>query len=249
MDAERHVGKRALVTGAGSGIGRATALRLLAEGAEVVAIDRDGDALQSLIAEAAADRLTVQVVDVRSDDEIAALVAGEPAFDILVNNAGLMDHFLPITEVDDATWDAVVAVNLTGVMRMTRAVLPGMLERGGGAVVTVASKGALSAGASGVAYAASKHGVIGLVKHVAWFYGPQGIRSNAVCPGAVVTGIGSSAAPRSEWAMARAQTAMATIGSIAQPDQIATTISWLACAEASDVNGAVLTVDGGWDAA
>lgn len=249
MDISRHSGKNALVSGAGSGIGRATALRLLAEGADVVGIDLDEEALAALVAEADSDRLSVRMVDVRSDSEIADLVAGSAPFDILVNNAGVMDHFLPITEVDDATWDAVVGINLTGVMRVTRAVLPSMVARGGGVVVTVASKGALSAGASGAAYAASKHGVIGLVKHVAWFYGPQGIRSNAVCPGAVVTGIGSSATPRSEWAMARAQVAMATMGSIAEPDQIAATISWLACAEASDVNGAVLTVDGGWDAA
>lgn len=249
MDTSRHTGKRAVVSGAASGIGRATVLRLLAEGAEVVGIDRDADALAVLADEVATDKLVVRAVDVRSDADIGGVAESAGPFDILVNNAGVMDHFLPITEVDDATWDEVVGINLTGVMRLTRAVLPGMVDRGGGAVITVASKGALSAGAAGVAYTASKHGVIGLVKHVAWFYGPQGVRSNAVCPGAVLTGIGSSAMPRSEWALARAQTAMATMGSIAQPDQIAATISWLACSEASDVNGAVLTVDGGWDAA
>ncbi len=249
MDATRHEGRRALVSGAGSGIGRATALRLLAEGATVVAFDRDTAGLESLAGEAASDRLEVASVDVTSQSQVDALVAHGDPIDILVNNAGLMDHFLPLSEVDDATWDLVMGVNLTGVMRVTRAVLPVMVAQGSGAVVTVASKGSLSAGVSGVAYAASKHGVLGLVKHVAWFYGPQGIRSNAVCPGAVATGIAGSAAPASEWAMVRAQTAMATMCSVADPDQIATAISWLACAEASDVNGAVVSVDGGWDAA
>ena len=249
MDVARHAGRRALVSGAGSGIGRATALRLLGEGAFVVGFDSAEAGLAELSAEAATDRLEVLPVDVMSEADIAALVEGAPRVDILVNNAGVMDHFLPLTEVDDATWDHVMGVNLTGVMRVTRAVLPLMVAQGSGAVVTVASKGALSGGISGVAYAASKHGVIGLAKHVAWFYGPQGIRSNVVCPGAVATGIGESAMPRSEWAMARAQVALATMVGVAEPDQIAAAISWLACDEALDVNGAVLTVDGGWDAA
>lgn len=250
MDTSRHVGHRVLISGAGSGIGRAAVLRFLSEGASVVGIDRSESALAQLAVDAdAGSRLAVRTVDVCSQGDITDLVDSQAAFDVLVNNAGIMDHFLPVGEVDDAVWDAVIDVNLTGVMRLTRAVLPAMLEQGSGSVVTVASKGALSAGASGVAYAAAKHGVLGIVKHVAWFYGPQGIRSNAVCPGAVATAIGSSAAPRSDWAMQRAQLAMATIGGIAQPDQIASVISWLACAEASDVNGAIVTADGGWDAA
>ncbi|MEI2718204.1 MAG: SDR family oxidoreductase [Candidatus Nanopelagicales bacterium] len=251
MDSQRHVGRTALVTGAGSGIGRATVLELLAEGAVVIGVDLSDTGFADLRHEAgaAADRLEIRQVDVTSAGEVGALVADHERIDVLVNNAGVMDHFLPVGEVDDATWDAVLAVNLTSVMRLTRAVLPVMEGNGGGAIVTVASKGALSAGASGVAYAASKHGVIGVVKHTAWFYGPRGIRSNAVCPGAVATGIGASAMPRSEWVMARAQLAMASMGEIAEPASIASVISWLASDEAGNVNGAVVTADGGWDAA
>jgi NAD(P)-dependent dehydrogenase (short-subunit alcohol dehydrogenase family) len=124
-----------------------------------------------------------------------------------------------------------------------------MLEAGGGSIVTVASKASLGAGASGVAYTTSKHAVIGLVKSIAYFYGPKGIRSNAVLPGPVVTNIGTTAAPTVPWAMERAQLSMATMAAAADPDEQAAAISWLASDEASNVNGAVLSVDGGWSTA
>jgi NAD(P)-dependent dehydrogenase (short-subunit alcohol dehydrogenase family) len=161
-----------------------------------------------------------------------------------------MDHFLPLGEVDDETWFRVLDVNVNGVMRLTRAVLPLMEGNGGGAVVTVASEASLGAGASGVAYATSKHGVIGLVRSVAFFYGPKGVRSNAVLPGPVNTAIGASASPGVPWAMERAMGKFATMPATpAEPDQIATVISWLASDEASNVNGAIVTSDGGWSAA
>jgi NAD(P)-dependent dehydrogenase (short-subunit alcohol dehydrogenase family) len=133
-------------------------------------------------------------------------------------------------------------------MRLTRAVLPGMVGAGSGSIVTVASEAALGAGAAGVAYTTSKHAVLGLVKHIAFFYGPKGIRSNAVLPGGVFTGpsMASSSAPASQWAMERAMAKLASMPPQAQPDQIAAAISWLACSEASNVNGAILADDGGW---
>jgi NAD(P)-dependent dehydrogenase (short-subunit alcohol dehydrogenase family) len=180
----------------------------------------------------------------------ALVAAAGDRVDILVNNAGIMDHFLPLGDVDDATWDRVLAVNVTGVMRLSRAVLPGMLAAGKGSIVTVASKASLGAGAAGVSYATSKHAVIGLVRSIAYYYGPQGIRSNAVLPGAVATGIGASAAPTVPWAMQRAQLSMATMPPTpAQPDEIAAVASWLASDEASNVNGALVSADGGWSAA
>jgi NAD(P)-dependent dehydrogenase (short-subunit alcohol dehydrogenase family) len=178
-------------------------------------------------------------------------VAGDQ-IDILANVAGIMDHFIPLGELDDDTWNRVIAVNLTGVMRLTRAVLPLMQAAGGGAIVTVASKSSHSAGAAGVAYTSSKHGVAGLVKHVAYFYGPQGIRSNAVLPGSVdprQSGIGATADPQSAWAFQRAQLSWGTMGAPAQPDQIAAAVSWLASDEASNINGALLVSDGGWSTA
>jgi NAD(P)-dependent dehydrogenase (short-subunit alcohol dehydrogenase family) len=190
------------------------------------------------------------VADVTDQSEVDRVMeAAGSSIDILANVAGIMDHFLPLGEIDDGTWNRVLGVNLTGVMRLTRAVLPVMQKAGRGAIVTVASEASLGAGAAGVAYTASKHGVIGLVRHVAFYYGPSGVRSNAVLPGPVETGIGTSSQPRSDWVMERAQRKLASMGPVAQPDQIATVISWLASDEASNVNGAVVTSDGGWSAA
>ncbi len=250
MDRSRHSGRVALVTGAGSGIGQATVLRLAAEGAAVVGLDLSAEGLVATRGLLAAQDAEAELVeaDITSQADVDRIVDGLGRVDVLVNNAGIMDYFLPLAEVDDATWERVLAVNVTGVMRLTRAILPRMQAAGGGAIVTTASEASLRAGASGVAYAASKHAVLGLVRHVAFFYGPEGIRSNAVLPGGVATGIGRTSAPRSQWAMARAQLAMATMGPVAQPDQIAAAISWLGSDEASNVNGAILTADGGWSA-
>lgn len=252
MDTTRHAGRVAIVTGAGSGIGRATALRLAAEGAQVLGCDVNEPGLQetvALIAERGGTAAAV-VGDISLQADVDRIVAAAgPRVDILANVAGIMDHFIPLGELDDATWERVLGVNLTGVMRLSRAVLPGMLERGGGSIVTVASKATLGAGAAGVAYTTSKHAVAGLVKSIAYYYGPQGIRSNAVLPGAVATNIGTSAAPVSTWSMERAQLSMATMAPVAEPDQIATAISWLASDEASNINGALLAADGGWSTA
>ena len=252
MDTTRHAGKVAIVTGAANGIGRATALRLAREGARVVGCDVDPAAIDGTRAAFAAEGVDVELlqVDVTKQEDVDRLVAAAgPRIDILANVAGIMDHFMPLGEVDDATWNRVLDVNLTGVMRLTRAVIPMMKAQGGGAIVTVASKASLGAGASGVAYAASKHGVIGLVKSVAYFYGPDRIRSNAVLPGPVETGIGATAAPANEWPMQRAMLSMATMSAPAQPEEIATAVSWLASDEASNVNGAILSDDGGWSSA
>lgn len=188
--------------------------------------------------------------DVTKQEDVERVVAAAGSrIDVLANVAGIMDHFLPLGDVDDETWDRVMAVNVTGVMRLSRAVLPLMLEAGGGAIVTVASKASLGAGAAGVAYTTSKHAVIGLVKRIAYFYGPQAVRSNAVLPGPVETNIGTTAVPKVPWAMERAQLSMATMSAAAQPDELAAAVSWLASDEASNVNGATLAADGGWSTA
>jgi NAD(P)-dependent dehydrogenase (short-subunit alcohol dehydrogenase family) len=252
MYSSRYDGKTAIVTGAGSGIGQATVLRLVAEGARVIGCDLNGEGLAATsdrLADLApaATMLTGDITDQGFVDDVVA--AAGARVDLLANVAGIMDHFVPLGELDDEMWNRVLGVNLTAVMRMTRAVLPGMVEAGSGNVVTVASKASLGAGASGVSYTASKHGVIGLVKHVAYFYGPKGIRSNAVLPGPVETGIGASSMPTSPWAIERAGLSMATMPPMAPPEQLASAISWLGSDESANVNGAVLTSDGGWSTA
>jgi NAD(P)-dependent dehydrogenase (short-subunit alcohol dehydrogenase family) len=216
----RFAGRTAIVTGAGSGIGRATALRLAREGARVVAADLAADRLEQLAAEAPDLDLVPVAADIATEEGAAAIVAAAgDRVDALANVAGIMDAFLPPAEVDDATWERVFAVNVTAVMRLTRAVLPMMLAAGDGAIVNVSSEASLRASASGVAYTASKHAVNGITKSTAVFYKGQGIRANAVAPGPVATA-----------------------------DQLAATICWLLSDDASNVNGAILPSDGGWSA-
>jgi NAD(P)-dependent dehydrogenase (short-subunit alcohol dehydrogenase family) len=249
MDTTRHTGKVAIVTGAANGIGLATATRLAREGAHVIGFDMNSEALDKASVELDGLDVTLLRADLTKQADVDMVVARAGGrIDVLANVAGIMDHVVPLGDLDDELWDHVLAVNLTGPMRMARAVLPAMLAQGEGSIVTVASEASLTAGVSGTAYAASKHGVIGLVRSIAFYYGPQGIRSNAVLPGPVRTAIGASSAPRVPSAMERVGVSMASMPRTAEPDEIAATISWLASDEASDVNAAVLTVDGGWAA-
>jgi len=251
MDVRRHAGKVALVTGAASGIGRATAIRLAREGASVIGCNRSERSRAEALAYFAAKGVDITLVraDICSQDEVDELLArAGPRIDVLANVAGAMDNYLPLGELDDTTWARVVDVNLTGLMRVCRAVLPVMLANGGGAMVSVASRAALGAGPAGLAYATTKHGVLGLVKSIAWFYGPQGIRSNAVLPGGVHSAMHRSS-ERSGWAFERATVAKATMPPKGQADEIAAAISWLGSDEASYVNGAIVTADGGWSSA
>ncbi|MGN8051444.1 SDR family NAD(P)-dependent oxidoreductase [Curtobacterium sp. 22159] len=244
--AGRFTGRTIIVTGAGSGIGRATATRIANEGGRVIATDVVPGRLDALAEELAGLDVETVVGDVAAADTIDALIAaaGERV-DGLANVAGIMDAFLPPSEVDDATWDRVFSVNVTGPMRLTRAVLPLMIAAGRGAVVNVASEAALRASAAGAAYTASKHAIAGFTKSVAFFHGPQGIRANAVAPGAVATNI--EAPMRSDYAAGRVGPIMqVAIPPVAQPEQLAAAITWLLSDDSANVNGAVLPSDGGW---
>ncbi|MCB9483046.1 MAG: SDR family oxidoreductase [Dehalococcoidia bacterium] len=250
IDPTRHEGNVAIVTGAGSGIGRATALRLVLEGATVIACDVNEEGLREVTAEAG-QGLEPVAGDLTQQAAVDAAVAQANKHghvDIVANIAGIMDSFVPVHELDDALWRRVLSVNLDAPMMLTRAVVPGMMERGRGAIVNIASVGGLKGGISGVAYGVSKHGVIGLTRSTAWTYRNAGIRCNAVCPGGVETNIGTTAAPRSPWAFEQYQPALATAGRMAEPDEIAALVSWLASDEASNVNGAIITADNGWTA-
>ena len=159
---DRFTGSTVIVTGAGSGIGKATAIRLVLEGARVIATDVAADRLATLVSENPEADLVTVAGDVSTPAVIDQLVAaaGGTVFG-LANVAGIMDAFLPPAEVDDATWDRVLSVNLTAPMRLIRAVLPQMIAAGKGAIVNVSSEASLRASASGVAYTSSEHAVNG----------------------------------------------------------------------------------------
>ena len=244
----RFEGKTAIVTGAGSGIGRATAIRLAQEGARVIASDISNERLEELKAEHPELQFVTVAGDVSTEESAGALVAAAgDRVDVLANVAGIMDGFLPAAEVDDATWARVMDVNVTAIMRLTRAVLAKMLESGGGTIVNVTSEAGLRGSSAGVAYTTSKHAVIGYTKNTAFMYAPKGIRVNAVAPGAVATNI--EAPWKSEWAAGRLGPLMQVmIPGVASPEELAAAITWLLSDDSANVTGVVLASDGGWSA-
>lgn len=247
-------GKVALVTGAGSGIGRAVAKLFLVEGAKVVASDLFPAGLESLAEEVKASgfsSLTITTGDV--SDRAAAEAMVDTAvktygtIDIVVNNAGIMDEFVPVGDLEDDMWRKVLAVNLDGPMFICRKAVPIMLEKGKGSIVNIASVGGLFGGRSGVSYSVSKHGVIGLTHSIAAHYATKGIRCNAVCPGGVATNI--AVRNPNPIGMARLQATLPTAVRTADPIELANAVLFLASDDASFVNGAVLVADGGWTVA
>jgi NAD(P)-dependent dehydrogenase (short-subunit alcohol dehydrogenase family) len=246
----RYAGRTVLITGSGRGIGRATALRLAKEGAAVAVLDIDSDPAHD-VARKIADmgRKAVALVgDIAEDDAGERLVReAEKALgplDVLVNNAAMAGRgTLEATEPDG--WDAEFAVTLRAAYNFCRAVLPGMAERGRGAIVSVASVNALSALAN-PAYSAAKAGLLALTRQIAVEYGPRGIRANAVSPGTIHTDHPSWQArlardPDVFEKLAR----WYPVGRVGQPDDIAAAIAYLAADEAGFVNGTNLVVDGG----
>jgi NAD(P)-dependent dehydrogenase (short-subunit alcohol dehydrogenase family) len=243
--AHRFSGCTIIVTGGGAGIGRATVERLLAEDARVIAVDVSADRLTRLTQEVEGD-ITPIVADITDPASTAQILeAAGPRIDGLANVAGIMDGFEPTAEIADETWDRVFAVNVTAMMRLTRGVLLRMLERSAGSIVNVGSEAGQRGSAAGTPYTTSKHAVNGFTRSTAFFYTPKGIRCNAVAPGPVATSI--EAPFRSEWAQQRLGPFFQTnIPPVARPEELAAAITWLLSDDASNVSGAILSVDGGW---
>ncbi|WP_262060750.1 SDR family NAD(P)-dependent oxidoreductase [Streptomyces sp. STR69] len=246
-------GRSVIVTGAGSGIGRATALAFAAAGAKVVVADLNADGAEAVVKEmeqaggtavAVTGDLSEQAV---VDEVTATAVERFGGVDVLVNNAGIMDRMSALADVADAEWERVIRVNLTAPFLLTRAVLPHMLAAGRGAIVNTASEAGFRGSAAGAAYTASKHGVVGLTKSLAVMYRKQGIRANAIAPGGTATNI-SVDADRTALGPAALGPHFVNVGRVAQPEEQAAAIVFLASDAASNINGVILPVDDGWSA-
>jgi NAD(P)-dependent dehydrogenase (short-subunit alcohol dehydrogenase family) len=247
MTMRRFDGRVVLVTGAASGIGRAAAMRLAEEGAQILCADRNLAGAEETAAalDGAGAAWLLDVVDPAScDAAVAETLRRYGRIDALANIAGI-GGFGHVAEIDDATWRQLIDVNLTGVFQMMRAALP-HLAQGRGNVVNIASAAGLVGVPYGVAYAASKSGVIGLTKSVAVEYATRGVRVNAICPGAVNTPLiagGFDAIDGVEPHLFARLTPL--LGAMAEPEDVAAAIAFLASDDARFVTGAVLAVDGG----
>ena len=243
-----------LVTGAASGIGRATAIAFGREGASVAVADVDadgGDETVRLVKDLGADAFFVKT-DVSDPADAGALVREVVdrfgGLDVAVNNAGIEGALAPTADYPLEVWDRVIAVNLTGAWLSMRYEIPEILRRGGGAIVNVASILGVVGFANAPAYTAAKHGLVGLTKVAAIEYAPQGIRINAVCPGFIETpmvmerGVAAGSDPEIYGQIA----SLHPIGTLGTPAEIAAAILWLASEEASFVAGHALVADGAY---
>ncbi len=241
----RLEGKVALITGGAKGIGQKTAEAFLREGAKVIIADYDEQAGQSVIKELGnSDDIKFIKVDVTSSKQVEQMVSvAKDSFgkiDILINNAGItIDGFL--TKMTDDAWEKVLAVNLTGVFKCTKAVVPLMMEQGSGVILNASSVVGVYGNIGQTNYAATKSGVIGMTKSWAKEFGPKGIRVNAVAPGFIVTDM-TAKVPQKVLDMMESKTPLNRLG---YPEDISAAYLYLASDEASFVNGVVLNVDGG----
>ena len=244
-------GKVVVVTGAGSGMGRAMVHEFAAKGAKVAALDINLDSASKTVADLPEPDMGLAVkVDVSSPESVSAAMAEVGMWagrvDVLCNNAGIVDSFRPAHEIPLEEWHRTIAVDLTGPFLMARAVIPGMLERGAGAIINTASISSLSAAGGGSAYTAAKHGVLGLTRQLTFDYGRRGIRVNAICPGATLTGLtmpegGSDTLPDTESELARIPARR-----WCQPEEIAKLAVFLASDDADYIHGTAMVIDGGW---
>jgi NAD(P)-dependent dehydrogenase (short-subunit alcohol dehydrogenase family) len=249
----RLLDKVVVITGAASGMGRSMAIRFAAEGAKLVVGDKHAERLREVVAQVRDGGAAIVSAEGDISDQATAEALVDLAnttygrLDVLVNNAGVMDHFQGAGELTNEVWRRVLGTNLDGPMFTTRRALTYMLKQGGGSIVNIASLSSFSGASAGAAYTASKHALLGLTRNTAWRYAKEGIRCNAICPGAVKTNIQESM-PEGEvdpQGMARAVEFFSLGSAYLEPSEIASLALFLASDEARYINGAMVSADGG----
>ena len=248
MDEIDFSGKGVLITGGASGIGRASVDAFAARGAAVAISDIDEDKIRDAIRELGNQYVAVPG-DVADEASVAELVAtakeGLGKIDVLINCAGVSDSFEPTLDQTVEHWQRIIDINLTGTYLTCRAVAPGMLKRGEGAIVNISSIAGLFGLPYRNAYVASKHGVAGITKNLAAEWGQRGVRVNAVAPGYIKTPMVQNLidAGRVDEKRIQRRTPMGRLG---KPEDVANLMVYLSSPLAAYVNGAVIPVDGGW---
>ncbi len=241
----RLAGETAFLTAAGAGIGRATALAFKAEGARVVATDLNADALKDL----AAHGIETMTLDVRDGAAVDAAIAAAGEVSVLFNCAGFVAHGT-VLDGDEAEWDFSFDLNVKSMWRTLRAALPGMLARGGGSIINMASvAGSIKGAPNRAAYGATKAAVIGLTKAVAADFVKQGVRCNAICPGTIQSPSLEGrirALPGTYDDNRAAFVARQPMGRVGEAEEVAALAVYLAARESAFVTGAEFKIDGGW---
>jgi len=244
--AGRLAGKVAVVTGAGSGIGKAIAERFVAEGAKVVAVDISGN--QNAVAEKLGPNCLPFQSDVSKSAEVRAMLSAAVSkfggLHVLCNNAAIEGYMAPVGEYPEDEWEKVIAINLRSVFLGMRYGIPLILKSGGGSIVNTSSMAAMVAFPTMAAYCAAKGGVKQLTKTAAVEYADKGIRANAICPGTINTAITKALPPEYIKAIINAN----PVKRIAEPIEVAHLAVFLASDESSFITGTEITIDGGYTA-
>ncbi|MDB5373487.1 MAG: 3-oxoacyl-ACP reductase [Belnapia sp.] len=247
-DPHRFTGKVAFVTGAASGIGRATAVAFAAEGARVAILDRSEAALRDTAEaiRAAGGKVLAIACDVAEPGQVEAAVARTvEAFgrlDIAFNNAGVENKASPVAEIELAEWDRILGINLRGTFVCMKHELAQMVRQGGGVVINTSSGAGVRGVAGGAAYAASKHAIIGLTKSAALDYAKSNIRVNAILPGNIETPM----MDRFTGGDIQKAIDLEPVGRLGKPQEIADAVLWMSADLGAFVTGASIAVDGGW---
>ncbi|HEV2138878.1 MAG TPA: SDR family NAD(P)-dependent oxidoreductase [Nitrososphaerales archaeon] len=245
-------GKVAVVTGGGSGVGKAMSELFAQNGCSVLVVDVVPARVEEVVgriksAGGKATELVSDLTDPREPEKMVDHALSQfGSVDILCNNAGIMDGVVPAAEATDELWDRVMAVNLAAPFKASRKVIPQMIKQGGGVILNTASVAGLFGGMAGVSYTVSKHALIGLTRSIAAQYGKSGIRCNAMVLGGVNTNIGLGSAQPDKGGLEHLMKLAALVPRMAEPMEIAELALFLVSSKSSYMNGSCVVIDGGW---